>query len=175
MRFIVIRGGQLDESQGRISMMVVRMTKTFPVRVMEWLLAGIMFSWSIVCWKLTEADWAQPMYSGLARFAENETWAFFAFWIGAWRLAALTINGAWRPSPHLRAIGAFLSCFMWLQISLGMMLADARVTGIAVFPWLLLADIYNVFRASHDARVSDDRARQARRAGVNESADSAAA
>lgn len=156
-------------------MMILKLTKTFPIRVMEWLLAGIMFSWSIVCWKLTPAEWASPLYSGMARLADANTWAFFAFWIGATRLAALAINGAWRPSPHLRAAGAFLACFVWLQISLGMMTANITATGIAVFPWLLLADIYNVFRASHDARVSDDRAREARQAGVCEGANTATA
>jgi hypothetical protein len=163
------------EESDQLAMMIVKLQKTFPIRVMEWLLAGIMFSWSIVCWQLTPAEWSSPIYSGLARFADANTWAFFAFWLGAMRLAALTINGAWRPSPHLRAVGAFLACFMWLQISLGMITADIRALGIAVFPWLLLADIYNVFRASHDARVSDDRARQARRAGVSEGADTATA
>lgn len=143
-------------------MMIVKLTKTFPIRVTEWLLASIMLSWSIACWHLRPVDWANPLYEGLARIADSGTWAFFAFWIALGRLAALTINGAWRPSPHLRAAGAFLSCFMWLQISLGMFAIDVRATGVAIYPWLLLADIYNVFRASHDARASDDRARAAR-------------
>jgi hypothetical protein len=165
----------LTEKQDRISMMIVKLTNTFPIRVMEWLLAGIMLSLSLFYWQLTPAEWSHPIYSGLARLAESNTWAFFAFWIGAMRLGALTINGAWRPSPHLRTIGAFLACFMWLQISLGVMTADVKAAELAIFPWLLLADIYNVFRASSDARVSDDRARQARRAGVCEGANSATA
>jgi hypothetical protein len=155
-------------------MMIVKLTKTFPIRVTEWLLAGIMLSWSIACWHLRPIDWANPLYSGLSRLADQNTWAFFAFWIGLGRIMALTINGAWRPSPHLRAAGAFLACFMWLQISLGMLSADLRATGVAIYPWLLLADIYNVFRASHDARASDDRARASKRRGVNEG-DAAAA
>lgn len=154
-------------------MMIVRFQKSFPIRVMEWLLAGIMVSWGLVAWSLTPADWANPLYSGLRRFGENNTWAFFAFWIGTIRLAALTINGAWRSSPHLRAGCAFLACFMWLQISLGMFAAEVRATGLAIYPWLLLADIYNVFRASHDARLSDDRARESRRVGASEGANTA--
>lgn len=155
-------------------MMIVKLTKTFPIRVTEWLLAGIMLSWSIACWNLAPGDWANPLYAGLSRLAAQNTWAFFAFWIGVIRLAALTINGAWRPSPHLRAAGAFLACFMWLQISLGMFTAEIRAVGVAIYPWLLLADIYNVFRASHDARQSDDRARAVHARGVREGADAAA-
>lgn len=143
-------------------MVIIKLTKTFPIRVMEWLLACIMFSWGIVCWNLRPAEWAQPVFSGLATFGEQNTWAFFAFYIGAFRIAMLGINGAWRPSPHLRTVAAFLACFMWLQLTLGLLVADTRGVGVAIVPWLLFADIYNVFRASHDARLSDDRALTAR-------------
>lgn len=156
-------------------MMIVKLSKSFPIRVMEWLLAGIMLSWSIVCWNLRPDEWWAPLYSGLARLADQNTWAFFAFWIGATRLVALMINGAWRPSPYLRAAGAFLSCFMWLQITIGLLVTDFRTTGLAVYPWLLLADIYNVFRASNDAGLSDERARKGRdQAGASGSANTAA-
>ena len=155
-------------------MMVVKLSKSFPIRVTEWLLAGIMLSWSIACWNLRPADWHSPLYAGLTRIADNDTWAFFAFWIGVIRLAALTINGAWRPSPHLRAAGAFLACFMWLQIALGIFTSAVSSVSIAIYPWLLLADIYNVFRASHDARLSDDRAKAAQSRGVVKGADAAA-
>lgn len=142
-------------------MVIMKLTRSFPIRVMEWLLSGIMLSWSVVCWNLRPEEWAQPIFSGLAVIADQNTWAFFAFWIGTTRLAMLGINGAWRPSPHLRALGAFLSCFMWLQLTLGIVAAEMRGVGIAILPWLLIADIYNVFRASNDARMSDDRARAA--------------
>lgn len=157
-------------------MMIVKLQKTFPIRVTEWLLAGIMFSWAIACWNMDANEWGQPVFAGLRSFASQHTWAFFAFWIGVIRLASLTINGAWRPSPHLRAAGAFLACFMWLQISLGLFVGDIKSMGIAVYPWLLLADIYNVFRASHDARISDDRSRAERvGVGASQGADTAAA
>lgn len=155
-------------------MMILSLQKTFPIRVTEWLLAGIMFSWSIVCWQVSASEWDTPFYAGLAVLGDANTWAFFAFVIGAGRIAALAINGAWRPSPHLRAAGAFLACFMWLQITLGIMAADLTAFGMAIYPWLLIADIYNVFRASHDARLSDERALARRSAGASQS-DTAAA
>src|SRR5690242_12146580 len=120
-------------------MMIVKLTKSFPIRVTEWLLAGIMLSWSIALWNMTPEDFENPIYAGLHRIAENHTWAFLAFWISVIRLGSLMINGAWRPSPHLRAACAFLACFMWLQISLGQLAADQSNLGIAIYPWLLLA------------------------------------
>jgi hypothetical protein len=144
--------------QDQIAMIILKVTKTFPVRVMEWLLAGMMLSWGIAAWNLPEQAWNAPYYSGLSRIAEHHTWGAVAATIGILRLAALFRNGGWRPSPHLRAGCAFLACFVWLQLSLGYMAADITSMAIAVYPWLLLADIYNVFRASSDARDSDDRA-----------------
>lgn len=142
-------------------MVILKLTKTFPVRVCEWLLAGIMVSWGIAAWNHTDDRWADPVYSGLARIADQHAWGAIVCTIGLLRVAALVRNGGWRPSPHLRAMGAFLACFAWLQISLGLFAAELVTTGIAVYPWLLLADIYNVFRASSDARESDERARAA--------------
>lgn len=139
-------------------MMVVKLTKTFPIRITEWLLAGILLSWSMACWNLSPHDWDQPYYVMLDRIASQNTWAFIAFVIAMLRLAALTINGAWRPSPHLRAIGAFASDFIWLQMSLSVLVSTIGTTAVAIYPWLLLADTYNVFRASYDAKMSDHRA-----------------
>lgn len=140
-------------------MIILKITKSFPTRVMEWLLAGIMVSWGVGAWNLPADSWASPHYSGLSRIADNHTWGAVCATIGILRLAALLRNGGWRPSPHLRAASAFLACFMWLQLTLGFFAADITSMAIAVYPWLLLADIYNVFRASSDARESDDRFR----------------
>lgn len=156
-------------------MIIVKLTKSFPIRVCEWLLAGIMLSWSIALWNLTPADFHSPIYVGLERLLPQDTWAMLALGIAIMRLAALAINGGWRPSPHLRAAGAFLACFLWLQIGLGQFFAEQGNLGIAIYPWLFVADIYNVFRASHDARISDDRAHAAPDGrGVSGSADAAA-
>lgn len=151
-------------------MMVVKLTKTFPIRITEWLLAGIMLSWSFACWNLTPAEWDQPYYAMLDRLAAQQTWAFIAFLIAMLRLCALTINGAWRPSPHLRAAGAFFSLFIWLQVALAVLVSSIGTTAVAIYPWLLLADTYNVFRASYDARLSDDRAHQRGRHNADDAA-----
>jgi hypothetical protein len=151
-------------------MMVVKLTKTFPIRITEWLLAGIMLSWSFACWNLTPGEWDGPFYALLDRLAPQQTWAFIAFCIAFLRLSALTINGAWRPSPHLRAAGAFLSLFIWLQVALATLVSPIGSTAVAIYPWLLLADTYNVFRASYDARLSDDRASKRGRQNADDTA-----
>lgn len=144
-------------------MVILKLTKTFPIRICEWLLAGIMVSWGIAVWNHADSEWANPIYMGLSRIADQHTWGAVVCFIGIMRLVALVRNGGWQPSPHLRAAGAFLACFAWLQISLGLFASPVLSAGIAVYPWLLAADIYNVFRASYDARMSDERARVERR------------
>lgn len=150
------------ELQDRVAMTIFSLTKSFPVRVCEWLLAGIMVTWGVAAWNHSNTEWANPIYAGLARIGDQHSWGAIVCTIGILRLAALFRNGGWAPSPHLRAAGAFLACFAWLQISLGLFAAPVVSTGIAIYPWLLAADIYNVFRASHDARLSDERGRNAR-------------
>lgn len=142
-------------------MIILKHTKTFPLRVCEWLMAGMMVSWGVAAWNLPAHAWASPHYTGLARIADQHTWGAILCTIGLLRLGALFRNGGWRPSPHLRWCGAFLACFAWLQLSLGYLAADVSSIAIAIYPWLLLADIYNCFRASSDARESDNRARVA--------------
>lgn len=145
------------ELQDRIAMTIFSLLKTFPIRVCEWLLAGLMVTWGIAAWNHSDAEWANPIYAGLARIADQHAWGAIVTTIGILRLVALFRNGGWNPSPHLRAAGAFLACFGWLQISLGLFAAPVLSTGIAIYPWLLAADIYNVFRAAHDARLVDEK------------------
>lgn len=150
--------------QDRIAMVIYSLTKTFPVRVCEWLLAGLSISWGIAAWNHSDEEWANPIYNGLTRIEESQhAWGAIVCAIGILRMVALFRNGGWAPSPHLRAAGAFLACFAWLQISLGLFASPVLSTGIAIYPWLLAADIYNVFRASHDARLVDERVRVERR------------
>lgn len=138
-------------------MMIVKLQQHFPLRVTDWLLGGILTSWGIVCLYLPPDSWALPTYSGLRTMADQETWGMFALCVGVARMVALFINGAVRRTPHVRGLCAFVSVFLWLQLSLALFNSDIATIGVAVYPWLFLADIYNVYRASQDARDSDVR------------------
>lgn len=143
--------------------MLVSLREHFRIRVTDWLLSAILFSWGFCLIWTSPAVWALPTFTGLARIAPQCVWAAAATIIGVGRLSALFINGALRRSPHARAAGAFLSCFIWVQLTLGMIGADWAGPGIGIFPWLALADAFNVIRATADARASDERAKQQQR------------
>lgn len=144
--------------------MLISLHEHFPVRVTDWLLSAMLFSWGGRVIYMDPNVWALPTYSGLNEIASQQTWGAVALCLGLMRLGALVVNGAVRPSPHLRLVGAFLAIFLWVQLSLGMMFSESTGAAVAIFPWLAFADMFNVYRAAQDARVADTKAKQRRRA-----------
>jgi hypothetical protein len=144
--------------------MLISLHEHFPVRVTDWLLSAMLFSWGGRVLFMDPAVWALPTYSGLNDLADQYTWGAVALCLGLMRLGALVVNGAVRPSPHLRLAGAFLAIFIWVQLSLGMMFSETTGAEVSIIPFLAFADMFNVYRAAQDARVADTKAKQRRRA-----------
>lgn len=143
--------------------MLVSLHEHFRIRVTDWLLSAILFTWGLALFATNPQVWALPTFSGLNNIAPQAYWATAATMIGLARLGALFVNGAVQRSPHLRLAGAFLSIFVWVQLSLGVFSSDLVGPGLAIFVWLALADMLNVYRAAMDARASDHRASEQRR------------
>jgi len=122
---------------------------------MDWIVEGIVLTWGVTCLNVSPMDWQMPAYSSLRGYASQATWGLAMVVLGIARLTALYINGSMRRTPHTRMAGAFLTAFVWLQLSFAMATADAAaIAGIAIYPWLFLADIYNVYRAAQDAEMA---------------------
>ncbi|NMG39786.1 hypothetical protein GRZ55_11080 [Chelativorans sp. ZYF759] len=136
--------------------------ETFPGRASEWALSLILLNWGIIL-LLNPLLFSSPSYRPLAGLAYPENWSIFCMVAGGGRLLVLAINGAWRRSPHMRAAGAFVTCFFWFQISIGFLQAGTWSTGLAVYPVLLLLDSYNVIRAMGEAAISDAAGKRAKR------------
>jgi hypothetical protein len=143
--------------------MLISLHEHFKIRITDWLLSAILFSWGLALFAVDPSVWALPTLNGLSSIAPQIVWASAATVIGFARIIALFINGAMRRSPHLRLIGAGLTIFLWVQLSLGVLCSDMVGPGIAIFPWLAFADMFNVYRAATDARASDHRASEQRR------------
>lgn len=141
------------------TMIVVRLQKTFPMRIAEWLAAFVMANWGVMLLLNPGIMERSVSWANMLEMAPERCWGFAALGIGVVRLAALAINGAWRRSPHLRSICAFLAVFLWLQITFALLTNGVTTTAVAVYPWFLLLDVWNAGRAAGDARVSDDRAK----------------
>ncbi len=140
----------------RIPMIIMKLGSHFPLRVVDWLVACVVLTWGVVCLNVGGETWYLPMYESLRLYASQAAWGWIAIALGSFRVMFLFINGAMRKSPHLRMIGAFLTAFMWLQLSFSMFQSEYNsIAATAIYPWLFLADIYNVYRAAQDAKLAD--------------------
>lgn len=137
-----------------------------PARAAEWALGAILFNWGWIL-LLPRETMGRQAYELMLAIAPEPAWGIGCLVIGAIRLIALVINGTFadtaysRFSPHVRTAMSGLSCFFWLQIVLSFALAPPG-TGIAVYPVLLVLDLYSAYRAAGDAKHSDMAARNAR-------------
>jgi hypothetical protein len=138
-------------------MIVVRFPSPthFRVRALEWLLAGVMVTWAVILFQPGDS-FANPNYNAIARLADEQLVAWACLAIGVSRLVALYVNGAWVPSPWVRLFTALISAVFWLQIALGVAASGSAIpaTALAIYPWFVLCDIYSVWRAARDARLS---------------------
>lgn len=133
----------------------------FPARRSEWVLACVMVAWGWILLAPTQTFAGSAAWAQMAAMMHETTWGRLAIGIGAFRLLALIINGTFsrtwygRWSPHVRALASFLSCFLWFQISFGLLAADVATTGLAVYPGLLALDAMNIVAATKDAAGMD--------------------
>jgi len=146
-----------------------RFRDTFPRRVMEWTSATCTLSFGVLLGAAVMLENSALAEAGRDRYLESlrsigslDGWAAFAVTVGLVRLIALTINGAWRPTPHMRAVTAGLSGVIYLQLAFGVVDAAGPLIGIALLPPLLVGELYICHRASSEARLADDNARRRR-------------
>ena len=83
------------------------------------------------------------------------TWAQLLMVGGGLRLMVLAINGAWRRSPHLRALASILSGFFWWQIAASFYASFGL--GYAAYVVFLSLEFSNLIVAARDARTVDDK------------------
>ena len=129
---------------------------TFEARMSEWALSISIVLWGLIVLNEPGRFADSRAYSDFLHLMPQNAWGLGAFLIGSLRLIVLFFNGLLRRSPHLRAFTAFLSCFLWIQISLGLFAADG-FTGLAMYPVALGMDIFNVLRAAREAGMIDTR------------------
>lgn len=91
------------------------------------------------------------------------TWAKLMAAFGVARLIVLAVNGAWRRSPHLRALAAVLSAFFWWQITLSY--SATFGLAFAAFAVFLGLEFSNMIVAARDARKVDDAMARVERGG----------
>lgn len=134
----------------------------FKLRFAEWAVGiGLFFMGvTLLCSPgLFESNY---LFSGMLKLLSQTQWMFAAFIVAGIRLTFLVINGTWRRSAHLRAVGSGLSALIWTAmwgsyLTLGVVLPILAILGI-----LIALDIYSLWYAAEDAAYSDAKTREER-------------
>lgn len=90
----------------------------------------------------------------------QDMWGYLTFSVGLFRLIFLTINGRWRPSVHLRALGAIAGVTIWASLVVVSALhLPEKAPSIAIYSVLTIFDGMALWWAAGDAKLADINAR----------------
>lgn len=137
----------------------------WPARKIEWIMAGLTASWGFYILTHPEIftdERTRHVWAGLSAVSSPATsdpasfWGWTALVIGLSRALALFINGAYVRTPIVRLGAAFVSMFIFTQISLGLWQSGVPNTDLVVYPWLVIADLISAYRASQDAVYAEN-------------------
>lgn len=142
-------------------MIQIRLSKHWRVRRSEWLLSLCTLVLGLV-YLATPGLFTPQYFSTMLTIMRQESWGWAAVAVGAARLVMLLINGTWRASPHLRALGAQLSCFLWITLFVTAISAPALVQSVGFWLVFFIFDAFSAVDAAGDARLADEKARTPR-------------
>lgn len=127
--------------------------RTFPTRKSEWAMGVATVCFWLVFALNVDLFKDNPGYASLAEVAPQVMWSWLCFIVGVGRCAALYINGAHWRSPHARAAFAFLNCFLWYKLSVG--LAENAGLGMIFAGTFFIMDVLNFKQACIEAAISE--------------------
>lgn len=132
-----------------------RFADAFFPRMMEWQAASVMAWGGFMMFANDDLMATSPKaYTLMLAWASQPVWAWFASILGVSRLIVLIVNGAWRRSPHARAVTAFLACGMWFPLCVSFSVTAGWAFVLAL--GMLAGDALNIIRTARDARIVDD-------------------
>ena len=127
----------------------------FKLRFAEWAVGIGLFAMGVTLACNPGLFQSNYLFSGMLKLGSQLQWMLACFTIASIRLVFLVINGTWRRSAHLRAVGSGLSALIWTAmwgsyVTLGVALPILAILGI-----LIALDIYSLWYAAEDAANSD--------------------
>jgi hypothetical protein len=129
-------------------------------RATEWLTSSVLLVFAAVL-ALPGDTLASPGFMVLREFGFDEAMVSTPLaLVAAGRIVALYINGNWRRSPELRAVGAVIgsAIFGFLALSFGwpylVGVSSSASTGAATYTVLALFDVLAAYRSGADVRLA---------------------
>ena len=136
-------------------MLIIRFKETFRERVSEWLSATAMIAWGMLTIASPGLFAHQPFFKPLLNIMPQDAWGTAATFIGFLRIIFLVINGAWRPSAHIRAIGCVLGTMLWGSLFLSALAVGWVAPTAALSGALLGSDLISLWFTAGDAKLAD--------------------
>lgn len=97
-------------------------------------------------------DTGGAVWNGFKTWISEPNLGMSMFLLGIARVTILGVNGFWRPTYYLRAVGSAVSMAVWLTVSLGFLSGGYIGTWAAVYPVFVIVSAVNVFQALEDAK-----------------------
>lgn len=134
----------------------------FVARMIEWEHAVSLFLFGYVL-LVNPGLFEGGSYVSFLRIWDSQIgWAGICMIVGALRFLILAVNGLIRRSPHLRAMFAAISAFVWMQLSLGFLASGNFSTALAVYPTFIFWEFAVFLITVRYAKAVDVQARHAR-------------
>jgi hypothetical protein len=140
--------------------MVNLIKQHFKDRHAEWIVGIALIFWGTIVLGNPDLFTQVGLYHKMVNLASQKVWGYCAVAIGTLRITFLIINGTWKRSAHLRALGSGLSACLWAAIWSSYFTLDNIVPNLATIGALLALDIYSVWSASAEAKHSDIRTKE---------------
>jgi len=131
-------------------MIIVEMRRHFQLRAIEWWSAGAMASWGLFVTAVPGVFANSAPAHALLDFAPQHVWGLVALLAGTIRLCALFVNGLWYRTPAVRWLTTMISIFMWFSITAAFASSNHWNTGVIIYGWHILADMYSAYRSATD-------------------------
>lgn len=128
----------------------------FRARATEWCLSFALIVWGIIALSVPGLFHIDPYYSSLLTLATQSFMGISATVLGLIRVVFLIINGAWRPSAHIRSVGCILGTMVWGSLAIyPAIIADYFSPTSGIYVMLCLMDLLSLWFASEDAKLAD--------------------
>ena len=136
-------------------MIIVKFQETFRARMAEWVQSIIMTAWGMLALFSTDLFLKQEFYYPLLNIASQTNWGLFALLVGIIRFIFLIINGSWRPSAHMRAVGCIFSSMLWGALFISALNLPWIAPTCGIYGGLLALDLVSLWFAAGDAKLAD--------------------
>lgn len=137
-------------------MLIVRFGYTFRERAPEWATSFGMLLWGLMTLASSPSLFhIQSFFHPLLLIMAQPAWGLLAAIAGTVRLVFLIINGAWRPSAHIRALGCVLGSMLWGSLLVASLSLPWLTPTIASYVTLLALDLLSLWFSAGDAKLAD--------------------